>query len=77
MNGPGAKGRENSKERKVLLVSHSKEGDGESQGDTGTSSQVCELRTHLPGTYFYNPSEEGQSFAANGAQAFNRLWRFV
>ena len=32
MSVPGAKGRGNSKERKALLVSHSKEGDSESQG---------------------------------------------
>lgn len=61
----GAKGRENSKEQKVLLVSPPKGEDRESQGDTGPSSQK-EPRTHfLPGTNFRNQCKEKQSFSSN------------
>lgn len=70
------KGRENSKERKVLLVSHSK-GTVKAREDTGTPSQVCEPRTPLPGTYFYNQHKEKQPFSSNRTHTFNGLWRLV
>lgn len=77
MSVPDAKGRENSKERKVLLCLILRKGTMKAKEDTGTSSQVCEPRTHLPGTYFYNQHKERQSFSSNRTHAFNGPWHLV
>lgn len=62
----GAKGRENSKEQKVLLVSPPKGEDRESQGGTqAPHPRKSPGHSFLLGTNFCNQCKEKQSFSCN------------